>query len=50
MNGFVCEIVRFTDGTLELHKTEAYDDDISDEMALFLESYLKDRSGKRGVK
>lgn len=38
------DVVRLADGTLELHKTEAYDDDVSKEMTLFLQSYLKGRS------
>ena len=38
------DVVRLSDGTLELHKREAYDDDVSKEMTLFLQSYLKGRS------
>lgn len=44
LNCIGLDVVRLSDGTLELHKTEAYDDDVSKEMTLFLQSYLKGRS------
>ena len=40
------DVVRLADGTLELHKTEAYDDDVSNETMMFLQDYLKGRSEK----